>query len=119
MKQPESRVAIGREFESQAASFYKKQGYLVMARNWRAGKLEIDLIVQKDDLIVFVEVKGVGKQSLGHPAERVNKTKIGHLVTAAQQFLQDRQIFGVDLRFDVVTITDGTLEHFPDAFRAE
>jgi putative endonuclease len=115
----ENRVKKGREYEKLAASYFKKQGFEILESNWRVGSKEIDLIAKQDGLIVFVEVKSATTKKFGHPAERVDKKKISHLTNAAQQYLIAKKIDGVDLRFDVITFTDGTLEHYPNAFEAE
>jgi putative endonuclease len=113
------RLLRGRRFEKLAAKFYKEKGFTVLERNWQAGHKEIDLIVGKDELIVFVEVKSSGTRQYGHPAERIDKKKVTNLTEAARRYVVDREIEGCDLRFDVVTFLDGELEHFPDAFAAE
>ena len=108
-----------REYEKLAGRFFEQQGYKVLARNWRAGRLEIDLIVQLDDLIVFVEVKSSASKRFGHPVERIDEKKIINLTHAAQQFITELEVKNCDLRFDVVTFIDGQLEHFPNAFNAQ
>jgi putative endonuclease len=111
-------VHRGRRFEKQAALFFEQQGYEVVERNWQASHLEIDLIVRKDDLVVFVEVKSSSGMKFGHPVEKVDRRKIINLTKAARQFVIERDISGCDLRFDVVTFVNGELEHFPGAFEA-
>jgi putative endonuclease len=115
----ESRRQTGAIFEKLAAQFFESQGYEVLEKNWQAGHREIDLIARKGAMIVFVEVKSSIDKSFGHPAERVDKTKIKRLSSAAQQYLLTKNIQGVDLRFDVVTFTGGNLEHYPSAFEFE
>lgn len=115
----ENRVKKGRKFERLAASYFEQQGYTILERNWRARSKEIDLIAQKNGLIIFVEVKSSTTKKFGHPAERVDKKKIAHLTNAAQQYLIAKKISGIDLRFDVITFTNGSLEHYPNAFEAE
>jgi putative endonuclease len=117
--QPESRVARGQRYEKQAAKFFQRDGYTVLDRNWHASHKEIDLVVRKDDVVVFVEVKASKNANFGHPVERVDKTKVTNLIEAAQRYLIDKGIEGCDFRFDVVTFVSDELEHFPDAFRAE
>lgn len=115
----EDRLKIGRQFENQAAQFYLNQQYKILERNYRAGHKEIDLIVQKENQIAFVEVKAAKSKSLGHPIERVTKKKRENLVKAAQQYLIKNKINDADLRFDVITFLDGQIEHFPAAFPAD
>jgi len=114
-----SRTETGRKYEKLAIAYFEDQGFNILQRNWRTGSREIDIILRKENLIVFVEVKSVGSLKYGHPAERVDKHKIAHLTSAAQQYLADNNVSNTDLRFDVVTFVNGQLEHFPNAFPAE
>ncbi len=117
-RQPASKLAKGHICEESAASYYRRLGFDVLHRNWRAGHLEIDLIVRKGDLIAFVEVKSSSTARFGHPSERVDDRKVANLTRAARRYLADNDISECDLRFDVVTFFDGRLEHYPDAFPA-
>jgi len=113
-----STHARGRHHERLAAEFFQSKGFEVLEHNLQVGHLEIDLIVRNDDLLVFVEVKSASTLKYGHPAEKVDRRKIERLTRAAQKYLQDHEIEGCDLRFDVVTFVGGRLEHFPGAFEA-
>ncbi len=117
--QRRNTVRKGREFEDHAARFFTHQGYTILDRNWQAGHKEIDLVVQLDDVIVFVEVKAARSNAFGHPAEWIDRRKINNLLTAAQQYIETKSIRDCDLRFDVVTFFEGKLEHYPGAFTAE
>lgn len=114
-----SKIEQGQKFEKLAVQFYLDDGYKLLEQNWRAGHKEIDLIVQKDNLIIFVEVKSTYSNKFGHPIERIDKRKIQNLTACAQQYIIAKELRDVDLRFDVVTFTHGQLEHFPNAFEAE
>ncbi len=114
-----SRVETGRSFERLAARYLQDLGFEILERNWQDGPREIDLIVGKEDLIVFVEVKSARSREFGHPVERVDQRKVKNLVRAARRYLVDKEIKDHDLRFDVITFIRGQLEHFPDAFTAQ
>lgn len=116
--QKKQRLQIGRSFEKQAALFFEQNGYTILQRNWQAGHKEIDIIVRKDNLIVFVEVKSAASGKFGHPAERIDQKKMANLTEAAQRYISENSIEGCDLRFDVVTFFGGKLEYFPNAFEA-
>lgn len=121
-KNPDSsrrKQHIGEAFENRAAEFYQSGGFEVIERNWRAGHKEIDLIVRRPDLIVFVEVKAGFSKSFGHPAERVDARKMQNLHRAARRYIAEHGITGCDLRFDVITFDRGEMEHFPNAFQVE
>jgi putative endonuclease len=115
----EDRIRIGRSYEELAAQFFLDRHYTILHRNYHAGHKEIDLIVQKGNVVAFVEVKSAKTKSMGHPAERVNKKKIANLTQAAQQYLIENKITDTDLRFDVVTFLGGKIEHYPAAFTAD
>ena len=117
-RSPNDKHLKGKTYERLAAEYFAARGFDIIERNWRAGHKEIDLIVSKGKLIVFVEVKSGSSKEFGHPAERVDDKKMAHLTEAAQAYLVEHRITGCDLRFDVVTFVKGRLEHFPDAFPA-
>ena len=112
------KTQIGRDFENRAALFFEQSGFEILHRNWHFGHKEIDLIVRKDRLVVFVEVKSAASKKFGHPAERVDERKVSRLTDAANAYLQKYDISDYDLRFDVVTFVAGSLEHYPNAFEA-
>jgi len=112
-------VAAGRRYERLAADFFRANGFEVRAQNFRAGAREIDLIVQRDRLVVFVEVKAARDESFGHPAERVDGRKREHLVAAARRYMGENDLSGCDLRFDCITFVGGQIEHYPNAFLVE
>lgn len=116
---PSAKTLSGKRYELLAAEFFEANGFDILDRNWRAGRKEIDLIARRENLIVFIEVKSSGTEKFGHPAERVDSRKVKNLSEAAAQYLEQKQIAGCDLRFDVVTFMGGTLEHFPNAFQVE
>jgi putative endonuclease len=111
------RIRIGRIYEDKAASFYEQEGFEIVERNWRAGHKEIDLIVRRCDLIVFVEVKGSQSEKFGHPSEWVDRRKVERLSAAALQYIAENDTGGCDLRFDVITFQHDRLEHYPNAFQ--
>jgi putative endonuclease len=111
--------SIGKEYEQLAAKFYKDNDFIILESNWQASHREIDLIVQKNNLVVFVEVKSSANMKFGHPAERVDRRKQENLIKAAQKYLQENNIKDYDLQFDVVTFVNGQLEHYPNAFGVE
>ncbi len=111
-----SRVSRGRAFERQAAQFFTDQGYEILEQNWQASHKELDLIVRKNDTVVFVEVKAGWSRKYGHPIERIDRKKIRNLTEAAQRYIEEKSLTDCDFRFDVVTFFEGQLEHFPNAF---
>jgi putative endonuclease len=114
------RHRLGQEYEQVAADFLRRQGFEILHSNYRTGHLEIDLVAQSEGLLVFVEVKAArSERAFGHPAEWIDGRKVERLTRAAQRYVAENDIGRRDLRFDVITFTEGKLEHYPDAFRAE
>lgn len=111
---------FGRIAEVMASQAYIKKGYTVIERNWRQGKTEIDLVCQKEDLIVVAEVKA-RKDSEEDALEAVTKDKRRRMVKAADTMI--RKLKGCNrYRFDIVTCTGDKenfkLEIIEDAFVA-
>lgn len=109
----------GRGFENKAEEYLRGRGYEILEKNWQAGHKEIDLIAQKENCVVFVEVKAAVGTQYGHPAEWVDKRKRKNLVLAAEQYIADRKLKNSDYRFDLITFYEGKLEHYENAFGAE
>ena len=117
----ESRGRLGRRGEDAAARWYRRHGFTIVERNFRAGRSgEVDLVVRRGDLIVFCEVKARGDDRWGMPAEAVGYAKQARLRRLAAAWLSEKRPGPVEVRFDVVSVIvrDGRTEltHIPDAF---
>jgi putative endonuclease len=113
------KIKKGKEAEDMAADFLLKQGYEIVMRNYRYQRSEIDLIVRKDNWLIFVEVKMRSSDAFGYPEEFVDYKKAKNIVFGAEQYTFDNDYQG-NVRYDVVAISmrDGVPEirHFEDAF---
>jgi putative endonuclease len=95
----------------------------VLARNYHFGRREVDLVVRRDDVIAFVEVKTRAGDGYGAPAEAVTALKRREIETVALQFLVSEGLHDVGVRFDVISIVvdrdtgSVELEHIEDAWR--
>lgn len=69
------KIQTGKKYEKLATKYFKQNGFKILEQNWRSGHKEIDLIVLKNELIVFVEVKSSYSNKFDHPSERVNQKK--------------------------------------------
>lgn len=109
----------GHEAEALAADMLMRKGYMIRERNWRMGHCEIDLILEKDRTIIFVEVKARKSTSIQDPLHTVDDRKRRLLIKAADVYLRNLPYL-YQYRFDIVTLT-GTREsydmkHYEDAF---
>ena len=95
---------LGKAGEDCAANYLESCGYKIIARNYRIRTAEIDIIAEKDGVIVFVEVKTRSNVRHGLPAEAVNFRKQKKIIEAASVFLQDDNYVDCACRFDVIEI---------------
>jgi putative endonuclease len=112
-----SKIDIGRQGEELAAAFLEKKGFVVVARNYRYKHAEIDLIVQKDDWMIFVEVKARSSSAFGEPETFVDWKKGRKMMEAAEEFIFSNDWKG-HIRFDIVSVKLGNppeIRHFEDA----
>lgn len=112
------KAVVGAKGEQKAADYLKSKEYSIVERNYRYKRAEIDLIVLKDECIVFVEVKTRSSNAYGHPEEAVNEKKARKIVEGAEHYVQEKEWTG-NIRFDIVAINLGTeieIRHFEDAF---
>ncbi|MBP5270052.1 MAG: YraN family protein [Clostridia bacterium] len=132
---------VGKAGEDAAADYLMKQGFSVIGRNIKYGKLETDIICTDPDgrHIVFVEVKSrtvpasPGRGRFGSPSAAVDRSKKQHLVEAARDWIKENRPSGLFPRMDVIEVylrsSDGTdgnagnkkfevekLNHFKNAF---
>jgi putative endonuclease len=108
--------ALGAFGENLAARWYEDNGYVIVAQNWRGAAGEVDLIVQRDKLIVISEVKTRSSAAFGSPAEAVGVAKQKRLRRLAAEWLSEAALGRVDIRFDVVSVLAGQVEVIEAAF---
>ncbi len=99
-----NRKEIGALGERIAADYLEQQGYWVRERNFRSQEGEIDIIAEKDDFLVFVEVRTKRSSSFGTPAESVTRSKIERLINLSQSYIQSHHDLPPWWRIDVVAV---------------
>lgn len=113
---PSARTALGRSAEALAAAWLEGRGWRVVARNWRRGPGELDLVASKGVELAFVEVKRVDAWGLESLSVSVGSGKRRRLVETSKLFLLSHREFEcMKLRYDVIAIRGETvaayLEH--------
>lgn len=110
---------LGMKGEALALKYLVAKDYKIRETNYRAGKLEIDIVAEKDDWLVIVEVRTRSTDAFIAPEETINLTKIRKLVNAANSYIRRFNWMG-ETRFDVISVMpegDGfKIEHIEDAF---
>jgi len=118
----DARRSLGSRGETLAAEHLTREGYRIVARNVRAGGVELDLVARRGRLVVFVEVKTRSGGAYGRPEEAVDARKRARLVAGAAAWLREHRVPGARARFDVIALQrEGAgfrLEHWPGAFDA-
>ena len=111
----------GAHAEYLASEYYVKKGYAIRERNYKVGqRVEIDLICQKEDVMVFVEVKARTGDNQD-PVDAVDTKKRMRMARGADIFLSN-EAATYQYRFDIIAFTgtpeDYKVEIITDAFLA-
>lgn len=113
------KIKRGFEGEDLAVAFLENKGYCLRERNYRHKRSEIDLIVEKDNWLIFVEVKTRSSVAFGYPEEFVDEKKANKIMEGAENYIIENDWKG-NVRYDVVAITlqkdKPEIVHFEDAF---
>ena len=102
--------------EQIALAYLEKKGYKLMDTRYSTHYGEVDLIVKKEDVIVFVEVKYRHKGQKGKGVITNKKQKRNKILLTIQQYLLDHGLVDTALRVDVIEISNNDLWHIENAF---
>ena len=111
--------ASGLEGEERALAYLTGLGMETVARRYRGGDGEVDLVMSQGELLIFVEVKYRPAGRAGDGLLAVSRDKRRRLTNAARDFCAKREAMDRPVRFDVVEITRDGIRHVPAAFWAE
>lgn len=113
---------LGKWGEDEAGRYLESRGYVILERDWKCGKRDLDIIAlnEEQDTLVFVEVKTRRNDDLQKPEEAVDERKIRNLAVAANSYVKLNKV-QQDIRFDIVTVLGKrnqmeSIEHIEDAF---
>lgn len=115
------RQSVGRRGEELAASYLEGRGWTVIARNYRAGPKEIDLVAARGGVVAFIEVKARATATGGTPLEPIRLLKRRAVEVAARRWILENGRPGTTYRFDAVAVrirgANHEIEHIADAWR--
>ncbi len=123
-KELAERAETGKKAEELALKYLTDRGQRLLARNWRYGHKEIDLIMESTDehygmILHIVEVRSLTEPVRKMPFETVGNKKQRAVMAAARSYIYQNNL-NCDTQFDVVSVTFGTygerLEYYPKAF---
>lgn len=117
---PTHNQQLGALGERVAERWLVRHGWRVLARRFRSGHRDIDLIVTSDDVVAFVEVKARASAGFGEPVEAVHWRKQRELGRSARDWIRRHGRPGEHYRFDVVGVLvlgeSVRIRHIPHAF---
>lgn len=120
MKGGDARRGLGAMGEELAARRLSAAGYEIVARNWRCGAGELDLVARQGECLVVVEVRTRRGEAMGPPEESITPAKQARLARLAEAYVQAVDWPG-DWRIDVVAVElDGAgrllrVDHYENA----
>ena len=109
---------LGLEGEQLAANYLRNESWNVLEMNYRFSRSEVDLIAEKNNLLIFVEVKTRTNTSFGQPEDFVDVKKAENIMAAADHYISEKNWMG-NIRFDIISIIktkEVEIKHFEDAF---
>ena len=112
------RKQRGDKGEQLVADFLETDGFRILARNYARRTGEVDLIAQRGQLVVFVEVKA-RTQSFFDLTEVINRSKQKRIIAAAKSFIMEHALYDYGYRFDVALIENlesKAITYIPNAF---
>lgn len=104
---------VGNDAESLACAYLRQKDFQILERNFTIFGGEIDIIAQKDDLLVFVEVKARYTHEFGLPEEAITERKINFLRRTVHVYLSQRQLHHLRCRVDLVAIDFTQSKNYP------
>lgn len=110
---------LGNEGEIEAQKHLLSKGYTIRHSNWVFGKLELDIVAEKDGCLIVVEVKTRSTETFEHPKEAITLRKIRNIVNATHEYIMKFDWQG-ETRFDIISVIPQgqrfKIEHIEDAF---
>jgi len=96
---------MGQQAEQWAECYLQQQGLVLITKNYSCRRGEIDLIMQDQQALVFVEVRYRNSSTFGSALESVDRKKQAKLIFTAEHYLQQQESSFTAYRFDVIAIT--------------
>lgn len=99
-----TKAEIGKRGENLVADHLRSIGALVLERNWRSGRYEIDIIALKDEYLLFVEVKTRAVSDWASPEDAIDASKCRALKRAALAYMAQSPYRNAEFRFDLAAV---------------
>ena len=110
---------LGKKGEGLAIDYLQDNDYVIIEKNYRFKKAEVDIIAQKENVLVAVEVKTRSSTYFGNPQDFVNPKKIKLLVMAIDNYVIEKDL-DLEVRFDIIAVLKNKdnykIHHIENAF---
>ena len=100
MTEKQERGAIG---EQAAVDYLRQNGFMIVERNYRVGRSEVDIIATRYDELHFVEVKTRKYSSMTAPEEAITEQKMRAMRRAASAYMAQHHLM-LEPRFSLIAI---------------
>ncbi len=104
---PTPRTLRGTHGECAARRYLEGRGYQVLDANYRCRWGEVEIVAERDDTVVFVEVRTRKHLNYGTPQESLSRGKTTRLTATAESYLQEHQLEKAHWRIDLIAILLG------------
>ncbi len=106
--------------ENMALDYLVYKGYKIVYKNYANNYGEVDIICEKDEFLIFVEVKSRTDLCYGYPYESVDEHKQGQIIGTAYIYIMEKKIKDKQIRFDIVEVylNENRINHIENAFSA-
>ena len=115
-----TRAETGNQAEALVAAKLASQGFAILGRNVRVGRLELDVIARRGSMIVVCEVRARSNARIAEPVESIDRAKIARIRRATAQWLTTAGLGGVSVRFDAASVVfdrdPPRIEYYAEAF---
>ncbi len=101
----------GKEFEDMACIWLLEKGYMILKRNHRCKRGEIDIIAKKEDKFIAFEVKGNISSKFGLPQERIDTRKIERVKQCFLEYAISNNIDLESLQIDAILVYKNSIMH--------
>lgn len=98
------RQQTGRRGEAIAAGYFMRHGFRILDRNWRCEIGELDIVMEQEDTLIFVEVRTRRGHRYGTAEESITPGKQARLIELAHRYIQDMQPAHATWRIDVAAV---------------
>ncbi|OUM88328.1 MAG: hypothetical protein BAA01_08115 [Bacillus thermozeamaize] len=98
------RQQTGKDGEELARRYLLEQGYAIRDVNWRGRRGELDVVAERDGMLIIVEVRTRRTHGFGTAREAVDRRKLLQVRRVAEEYVARQRLFSMPLRLDVIAI---------------